>query len=81
MKSGSLRAIPGPPKFTTACGTSRWMTVRRPSPCGTTGASGLSSALAGSAPKVRSMREAAVAASMSPTIAILRLSRANARAV
>src|SRR6266404_1089133 len=53
MKSGSLRAIPGPPKFTTACGTSRWMTIRRPSSCGTTGATGLSSALAGSAPQPR----------------------------
>src|SRR6516164_2116437 len=53
MKSGSLRAIPGPPKYTTACGTSRLITTRRPRPCGTTGATGLSSALAGSTPQAR----------------------------
>src|SRR5674476_1131196 len=34
MKSGSLRAIPCPPKVTTACGTSTLMTMRRPSPRG-----------------------------------------------
>ena len=40
MKSGSLRAIPGPPNSTTACGTSSGTTTRRPRPCGTTGATG-----------------------------------------
>ncbi len=56
MKSGSLRVIPGPPKFTTACGTSSWMTMRLPKPCGAMLGTGVSSALAGSAPKVRSIR-------------------------
>ena len=33
MKSGSLRATPRPPNITTACGTSRSVTMRLPSPC------------------------------------------------
>src|SRR5262249_34229159 len=44
-------------------------------------ATGVSSALAGSAPKVRSMSAPAVSASMSPTTAILTLPRVSARRV
>ena len=45
MKSGSLRATPGPPNVTTACGTSRSITMRLPRPCIVTSGTGVSSRL------------------------------------
>src|SRR5262249_20296500 len=64
----ACRAIPCPPKVTTACGTSTLITMRLPSPAGVAFAIGLRSFFAGNAPKARSISMPAVLASTSPTM-------------
>ena len=55
MKSGSWRAMPGPPKLITVCGTSRLITMRSPRPWMARSATGASAGLAGRSPNTRSI--------------------------
>ena len=77
MKSGSLRMMPAPPMRTTACGTLSCVTIRRPP--SRIGASGTATRVpvAGSEPNTRSSVWPSVAASISPTAAIFRVSRVS----